>query len=295
MDMENLSITKNTWRRSVRSFDSKIAWLLITACGFALQACKKDATVKLPDVPSKLVIHSYISPQDPVIKVQVNLSAPLYNKQPINQFEPLQHANVTISSNLGSFVLPYDADMGAYVIDSTRMKIRAGLSYSLSVFTPDGKSATASTSIPDANRSLTCALESVSGTKHRYYTIRNTWHDPPTTTNFYRILLQRTSYSLFRGDTINRSYVSSQLIKDTDSQNEFITQKNHFTIIDNLKDSVYVHLLHVSKEYFSFVEKLPEEYSSDNPFAEPLQIYSNIQGGFGIFAGYNDYWVKVAY
>ena len=295
MDMENLSNPGNTVRAGAGSFGSRMALLGIAACGLVLQACKKDATVKLPDIPSKLVIHSYISPQDPLIKVQVNLSAPLYGKRPLNQFEPVQQAHVTISSSLGSFVLPFDADMGAYVADSTFVKIRAGLSYSLSVSTPDGKFATASTHIPDANRSLACAVESVSGTGHRRYTVKSTWEDPPSTTDLYRIILEHTTYTLYRGDTINRSYASSSLMKDTDSQNGVMTQRSHFSVVENLKDSVYVHLLHVSQEYFSFTEKLPEDYSSDNPFTEPLQVYSNVPGGFGIFAGYNDYRVKVVY
>ena len=46
----------------------------------------------------------------------------------------------------------------------------------------------------------------------------------------------------------------------------------------------YLH--NISQDYYYYRRSL-ELYnqSSDNPFAQPVQVYSNIENGFGIFAG----------
>ena len=50
-----------------------------------------------------------------------------------------------------------------------------------------------------------------------------------------------------------------------------------------------VHVQHLSKEFYTYLKylKLYNHYH-DNPFAEPVPVYSNIKNGIGIFAGLND-------
>lgn len=50
-----------------------------------------------------------------------------------------------------------------------------------------------------------------------------------------------------------------------------------------------VHVQHLSKELYTYMKylKLYNHYH-DNPFAEPVPVYSNIKNGIGIFAGLND-------
>lgn len=50
-----------------------------------------------------------------------------------------------------------------------------------------------------------------------------------------------------------------------------------------------VHIQHLSKEIFNYMKylKLYNHYH-DNPFSEPVPVFSNVKGGAGIFAGYND-------
>ena len=45
-------------------------------------------------------------------------------------------------------------------------------------------------------------------------------------------------------------------------------------------------LKHVSKEYFQYYTTMEKQVENEgNPFGEPVIIYSNIENGFGIFAG----------
>lgn len=50
----------------------------------------------------------------------------------------------------------------------------------------------------------------------------------------------------------------------------------------------YVRLLTVDEAYFKQVRTLEQQDElGDNPFAEPVQVYSNMSNGFGVFAGYH--------
>lgn len=49
---------------------------------------------------------------------------------------------------------------------------------------------------------------------------------------------------------------------------------------------VHLLLLHTDRNYFEFHRSLRLQ-NGDNPFTEPSLIYTNVKGGFGIFASYN--------
>lgn len=50
-----------------------------------------------------------------------------------------------------------------------------------------------------------------------------------------------------------------------------------------------VHIQHLSKDLFTYLKYLKlYDFYHDNPFAEPVPVYSNVKNGVGIFAGFND-------
>jgi hypothetical protein len=56
-----------------------------------------------------------------------------------------------------------------------------------------------------------------------------------------------------------------------------------------------IHIQKLSKDFYNYLKYLKlYRFYHDNPFAEPVPIYSNIKNGIGIFAGYNDE-VKLEY
>ena len=54
-------------------------------------------------------------------------------------------------------------------------------------------------------------------------------------------------------------------------------------------DRMTIHIQHLSKDIYTYMKylKLYDNYH-DNPFSEPVAVYSNINNGAGIFAGFND-------
>ncbi|MCI5058358.1 MAG: DUF4249 domain-containing protein [Flavobacteriales bacterium] len=52
------------------------------------------------------------------------------------------------------------------------------------------------------------------------------------------------------------------------------------------KEMIYVILSSISKELYLYKESLNKYWNTvDNPFAQPVQVYSNIENGIGVFAG----------
>lgn len=152
-----------------------------------------------------------------------------------------------------------------------------------------------------------------------------TWDDPAGEVNFYRVdayevidapLLnfnpadssvtetRRTFTNFFRIDRNNfRSvYQSDKNIDGTTFsspvfQNNSLGLANYSTLITingrailpkrgPERVGVFLKLFNTDQPYFDFHRSL-EAYQNDNPFTEPSLLYTNVQGGLGVFASYN--------
>ncbi len=52
------------------------------------------------------------------------------------------------------------------------------------------------------------------------------------------------------------------------------------------KTTIYFRLYSITEDYFKYIQTLNLFYKNyNNPLAEPTQVYSNVEGGYGIFAG----------
>lgn len=261
------------------------------------QSCVKDANVKLPAIESKLVVSCFISPQDPVISAAVSLSSPLYNNPNVStEYTPLLNALVTINDGITNYNLTYNSNLQRYVIDSFQLKITGGVTYNLSVVSQDGKHVNATTTVPAGNKSLkyTVTVDALP-----QYTLHGTWQDPGNTTDYY---LFETRYTDFRSywydpsttDTIKSWGGKSDYIKDTEKSGGLFTRDHNFIYNGGKNDTVFVSLTTLSKDYFDYYSKFNLAYnSSSTPFSEPVQMVSNINGGLGMFAGYNTYRLRV--
>ena len=54
------------------------------------------------------------------------------------------------------------------------------------------------------------------------------------------------------------------------------------------KQKTYLQVLYISAAYYEYLKTARlHDYTRENPFAEPLSVYSNVENGYGIFAGYS--------
>jgi hypothetical protein len=74
-------------------------------------------------------------------------------------------------------------------------------------------------------------------------------------------------------------YNSNQLIFN--SKNDFFINEK-----GDVFDSVAVRTLSIQKDYYEFLQSVRDVQNSNNPFAQPASIKSNVSNGVGIFTGF---------
>ena len=261
---------------------------------------------------AKIVVSSFLSPQDTTLAVKVTRSATVVG----DSISLLQTGNnitdaiVTLSEGSKSVILPYNnvpkTDTARshpyYSIDARLLPIIAGHTYTLTVVTTNGQRATSTCTIPTAAvppKDIT--LDSLNG---RYF-VRASWQDPAGQVNYYQvvgifryILTSCKSCSIASNDNLSFDDDSRGLKNDVGvdgsimfSGRAFLTPSGQQVNFNSQykSASVLVNLMSVDQAYYQYQDAIMRQRRSrNNPFAEPVLIPSNIEGGLGCFAGYNN-------
>jgi Domain of unknown function (DUF4249) len=301
------------------------------------------------EIREKLVVNSFISPQDETIFVKVTKSIPI-NKTKEGQYikgfddngdsilvfvtpNTVKDAVVKISGEGKTINFYYNSTTEYYETfanDLVNFKIQNGKTYTLTVTTKDLR-AEATTTIPVEdpeikNPKYKKVFRSFFGSPPSPgYEATFEWEDPKNSKNYYKIWGELTylqevpkydaktkeiiyetknlfSYFNWSGDDFRRrrNYYSDkqfdgtvfksplgEILKFERSQITFNNIKYFNKPIEGSKDKLRLQLSNISKEFYDYQVSLQDFFeSSNNPFAEPIPVYSNIKGGLGCFAGF---------
>jgi hypothetical protein len=292
-------------------------WLLLPLMGLA--GCELTAdNVKVPESKPKLVVTSFISPQDTLLKVVVTKSVPIYGQSTTLTGTPypggipnVHDATVVLSDGTTSVNLTTDGLGGLYVVQSDKLPILPGQTYYLTVSTPDGLQVKASCTVPTkANDAITSiridstTTESVPGYSYKEYSVSVEWQDMPGEGDYYRLFAERpymygTGYDPANPNKVDTLYSQiffgqgEEYTKDAGQDGrKFIVRDGNFQAnTDNtsenfkVKREINILLLTTDKNYYQYHRGIAN-YTYDNPFAEPTLLYSNVEGGLGVFAAY---------
>ncbi len=187
----------------------------------------------------------------------------------------------------------YNSIENYYSISSSQFPIIVGTTYFLTVTTPDGKNVNASTSIPADNSTLTFTSHLViNSNQDSTYSIETKWDDATGTEDYYRIAYYAKQF--YSGD-IDTTYYNlfSDNFSDKGNDGRSFIQNFEVYKTNSAGNSGELYLIHASNEYYLFHTKLIDAENSGGPFSEPVQMYSNINGGHGIFGGFNQYKLQV--
>lgn len=288
--------------------------LIISLIGFSFLSCEKEANVKVPKVDSKIVVQSYISPQDTLIVVHVENSSPIFNRRNFEGMFNPEDAVVNLSDGTNSINLDFLEDPsgfgGWFAADPKRFPIIAGTTYYLTVTTADGKKAESSCTVPGAAPTINnFKLDSTvvnrtnfDGYVENYtsYQISLSFNDIQGQQNFYKFAGYKISNYYF-GNEVDEVYTqidplyfpNDVLFNDhlIDGDQISISKMEIFSEHhgwDNLIGPVTgeISLLSTDKHYYEYHRTI-QETDDDNPFAEPILTYSNVKGGLGVFCAYN--------
>lgn len=271
-----------------------IFYIAVILIGFS--SCEKyidfDEEIKQP----KLVVNGIINP-DSTFDIHISRSLSVIDGAELSVVE---NATVNILDGNGSLYesLVYDSN-GHYL--GTSMP-QHNQTYSIEVTAPDFDPVSASTNIPDLidlNTVDTMGVQDVNGFKELELTI--TFQDIPNEENYYMLEVYAADIingQIFLNPMILRSDdVTLGLGQDGYSDQVFFsdelfdgTQKTLIIYVEDTRyydDYIEIRLTSITQDlerYYRTLNAYNDTYG--NPFAQPVQVFSNVDGGFGIFAGY---------
>ena len=289
----------------------------IFCCFFGLtlfySSCIKEVHNNF-DFEEKIVVYSYPNTSDSIIKLI------LLNNQPVsaslennNEKLPyLKNATVTISDGNKSTLLTfYEGNSESfYYTDSNSFKFEEGKNYYLNINSPDGRYARSSLKIPHSSNILSASVDTSSVAKITLYdNMMSISREVTLSVNLNAANAYHFVYAKVYGrtiwydnkDTSNYSTVEDFYFNPNSSLplqlngSQILSTKNEIGVATNFKtidffsveiDSVEFILITVEENYYKFLKSKQIQSSNTNdPFAEPALLFSNIENGLGIFTG----------
>jgi len=264
-----------------------------------LISCEKEISVDLPQVEQKIVVDGGIFVGQPAA-VTLTWSAGYFD--PIDSASianyVISNALVTVSDGTTTDTLQFTIDLNRpipFIFRGNNVIGQAGRTYVLTVVA-DGKTVTSATTIPTAvpldsvwfkpeipGDSLGFAWAYLSepaglGNGYRWYTKRmnkDATFLAPFGSTFDDTFVDGKSFDF----AYSRPSVNGSTAPDDNNQ-----ERGYFKI----GDTIVVQFCSIGFHEADFFRTFEIEVSNNgNPFAAPGVIESNVEGGFGVFCGYN--------
>ena len=269
-------------------------------------SCEKEIPLDDEEKAPRIVVNGIFSAND-TIRIHVSESRNVLFDGELPNLLTADAKLLDENDNLlGTFV--HEGD-GIYVLNSV-LPI-AGNIYKITVSSSGFASVASSTSAPQP---LTTAQIDTTRTGDEM-NYKLTLQDNGSEVNYYAVAIKKISYYVdgFSGDTIYYEdiyFCSKEIIVQNgsaDSEGErcnsimlfsdatFNGQTVSFSAsnyIHQFEDTNYVvaTISSVSEDYYKYNVTLTNHGATQgSPFAQPVQVYSNIENGFGIFGGYSSY------
>lgn len=286
-------------------------------------ACEKPVEVPLPPVTPKLSVNATLS-EDKTITAWVGRSrAILEPKDPMRPYLEnyvIKDATVVLYEDGQPFeTLVYDAADYTYKSPSNK-RVSAGKSYSIRVTAPGFAEVSAETIAPSPSEiagvrwerkvrrnsfgnevdeiTLTLAdpaeknyyLVSLFGAQYPHGMVHQLWC---VTTNDRDVEKQGYGGDPMDGESCFEG--TNLLLKDDNFNGEekkvkfYVEsyQMDEYTAQDGSRIyRPYVEVRRITEDYFKYLKSADLYDGGDNPFAEPVNVYSNIKGGYGIFSAH---------
>ena len=286
--------------------------LVLASCNSLVREVSPD---RIPVATAKLVVHSYISPQDTVLTVLVETPSAVIGQQINNNGNrrSLSTATVSLSDGSRTVRLPYSAKDFLYRIASRELPIVAGATYTLTVSAPNFPTATAQCTVPSPVKPTEIRVDSINGRANGLpgttYFGRLVWRDLAGQRNTYQVSGMMTK--IVKRPVFVRPNVPP---RDTTLSSQFTLSFNGSRIFtdQNADGGLLISSRGEAIEYsfnsqertigliftmtLSTIDENSYRYSTaidqqgnanDNPFAEPVLIPNNIRNGLGCFGALN--------
>lgn len=271
---------------------NKIKILIAAFSIFALFSCEKTVdNVELPDIQPVLVAQSFLEVGADSVKVFLSRSNPIFYSTQYG-FKDVTDAQVILTNGSQSISLTYQAGgsewmAGYYFAPISSFSLDANKSYTLKIKSTLGDSVFSTCILPETPNvdlklvSLDSTLSEWDTRYYYNYTFELLSLNSQAN-NYYHI--EAMGYSTDNGNNYADRYMDYSvygLYKMVPNKKELIVFEAY-----NKVDSFDFHVLKTDEAYYNYHRSV-NDFEGDNPFAEPVIIYSNIENGLGIFCGFN--------
>lgn len=264
-------------------------------------SCERDIkNISLPDFEQKLVIHSYISPYDSTSLVRIGSNQRIYGDLSIK--ETAMVSNVTISNGEKEVILK--EVLSGYIFTHTEMPVEEGKTYSLTVIDENGLKTEASCKVP-IRRDFHPEVDTI----HELLELPIEVLEIPGEENYQKMIRADVYLTDYPGENNYFRFASRYLLYDSTNlflpfqepyaeESEFVSDRgrdgerfffNTVSVPDPYQnDSAFlvIYILNTDKEYYTYHQSLDNYSDGESPFIEVSPVYTNIEGGLGIFASY---------
>ncbi len=270
----------------------KTLYFILTLAIITFTSCEQMISdVEIPEniTKQKLVIISYVSPEDSIIKVKLYQSVAYFNNSGINTEDFLvTDGTIILSDGTNTKQFYYDNTTRQYSCTDNSFKVQGGVEYTIDVSTPDGKTNSAkcnviSYKVGDFSIEI---FDSIVDGEYSYgqteYILDITIPDIPNQKNYYRLLAYNSE------DTTNFYPSLDEFVTDEHLDGQNIKIRVHTYQMDTTK-VLDVYLLTCDQAYYEYHQSVWYN-NGESPFTEPSPIYSNTENGMGVFCSYR--WIK---
>lgn len=281
-------------------------------------ACTTIVDFDIPLNQPKMVVNSLFSP-DSVWQLQITRSKNILDVASGSFFPPVGDAVVTILDQNGQLVETITGYSGKNFGYSYKGKTKPlpTQSYSIQVAVKNELLLQAVNKVPTHVPITTVVIDSsqfiASGEPIE---IKISFKDPGDERNFYTLQFIENAFHLvgtvvnnvIKYDTIRYTQevyfevVTQSLTDEVNGLEKIINDKlfngKEYTFHLRLHSRYYggqqfqrhprIILLSISEEYYKYLTtKNLQDYTNGDPFAQPVQVFTNVENGLGIFAGYS--------
>lgn len=262
----------------------KIAKINIFIFSIIVSGCQMIIDVPLPETeikPTALCILNSISPTP---AMQMAYTKPLFNATNTTQeFDFISGATIQIINGSTVFNFIEDSRKEMYLFDE-EIRLIPGKNYQLDITLKDGRKMTASQTVPESIEDFEFSID---------YNENEFGFTQPYLRYKIKIDPNKKIYIGLSG------YIDSQPIEDdqtfpVDFGSRFITNDNAIDgyatgrvpiwSFADVEDSYqYAIITSLTEELYRYYRSTDFDLNSVTPFSEPAPIYTNINGGLGIF------------
>lgn len=260
-----------------------------------ISSCESDAEVEIPFEPVKLVVSSFLDPNEDTNYVSLSKTDPVFdNNAAWGQDLIIRNAIIKISDGTNEATLRFDTDKDVYFFNKADLDIDFNKVYTI---TASAINQTINVSFRTIDSSSIVIkeflLDSVTyedgfGDIYKTYKAKIKFDDPASEVNYYRIYLRPVYGNIF-GEPIDEYYfdVYDNLVLSDEGKNgsemNITAEYEEYTYLgmgSNIK-GFKLFVYKIDEDHYKYIKSL-KNYTGDDPFSEPSLIYTNVPNGLGL-------------